>query len=200
MAETVTRHPLNMPPGSIRSILSLMIAGLFVLLLVLPASQNVAVPAFLYLLMTLILVFVVAHGKSIAPPGERPPLHLPHGVVPFLITVGLMAAVAWKFVNDHDTLVARLQPTTEQLQSWPVLLGALFGGFFVGRMVRRGPWNQTAMYQDLLAWLSLLCMFGLGIETLAIVFVHPSVPEGINMRNLEAFLTAAVALYFGARC
>jgi hypothetical protein len=199
MADPITRHPLNLPPGSIRSMLTMMIAGLFVTLLVMPASQTVVVPSFLYLLLTLILVFVVSHGRSIAAEGDRPPLHLPHGTVVFLVTIALIAAVAWKFVNDPDTLMRRLQPTTEQLQEWPVLLAALFGGFFFGRIIRRGPWKHTAMYQDILAWVSLLCMLGLGIETLAVIFVHPTLPEGLDMHKLEAFLTGAVALYFGAR-
>jgi hypothetical protein len=199
MPDQTARHPLGLPPGSIRSILSIMITGLFATLLLLPASQNVTVPPFLYPLLSLLLVYVVAHGKTIATAGERPPLHLPHGTVPFLVTIGLIAAVSWKFVNDRDTLLSRLTPTTEQLQQWPVLLAALFGGFFFGRVVRRGPWNHTPMYQDLLAWVSLLCMLGLGIETLAVVFIHPTLPEGLDMHKLEAFLTAAVALYFGAR-
>ena len=200
MAETTTRHPLNLPPGSIRSMLALMISGLFVALLVLPGTQNVPVPTFLYLLLTLIMVFVVAHGKTIAPEGERPPLHLPRGTVPFLISVGLIAAVVWKFVNDQDALIARLQPSTDQLKTWPVLLCALFGGFFIGRILKRGPWNNSAMFQDMLAWVSLLCMIGLGIESLGVLFVHQAVGEGINLHKLEAFLTGAVALYFGARC
>jgi len=199
MTDQPTRHPLGLPPGSVRSILAVMITGLFAILLLQPASETVYMPAFLYPLLSLLLVYVVAHGKSIAPAGERPPLHLPHGTVPFLVTIGLIAAVAWKYVNDHDTLLARLQPTSAQLQQWPELLAALFGGFLFGRILRRGPWNHTPMYQDLLAWVSLICMLGLGIETLAVVFIHPTLPEGLDMHKLEAFLTAAVSLYFGAR-
>ena len=53
-------HPLNMPPGSIRSILSLMIAGLFVLLLVLDLMLDVVLDLDLVMdLMNILVLDVV---------------------------------------------------------------------------------------------------------------------------------------------
>lgn len=197
--ESASRHPLGLPPGSVRSLLMVMIVGLFIALIALPATQPVTMPAFLYLLLPLLLVYLVAHGRLTTDDETRPPLHLPKGAIPVLVTVALVAVIAWKYTIDRNALMARLQPSADQLQNWPYLLAALIGGFLVGRLLSMGPWKHTAMFKDLLAWLSLLCMLGLGIETLAVIFVHPSLPEGLNLHKLEAGLTAAVALYFGAR-
>jgi hypothetical protein len=192
------RHPLNLPPGSVRALLALMISGLFAVLVALPADRVVELPLFLYPLLSLLLVFAVTHRGHDTNQATRP-FGLPRGLFRFVIVAGIIAALAWQFVNNRELLWQRLTPTAAQLADWPILLGALAGGFLVGTLLKLGPWRNTAMYQDLLAWLSLLCMIGLAIETLAVIFIHPTLPEGLNLRHLESFLTAAVALYFGAR-
>ncbi len=193
-----TRHPLNLPPGSVRAMLSVMISGLFAVMLILPADRVVEVPLFLYPLLSLLLVFAVTHTGTHGGPPTRP-FGWPRWIFRVLIIAGIAGAVGFQFVNNRELLMKRLTPTEAQLHEWPVLLGALAGGFLVGRLLQYGPWRNTAMFQDLLAWLSTLCMIGLAVETLAVIFIHPTIPEGINMRHLESFLTATVALYFGAR-
>ncbi|MFL5329635.1 MAG: hypothetical protein ACJ8C4_12050 [Gemmataceae bacterium] len=199
MPETYVRHPLGLPPGSVRAMLAVMITGLFVLLLALPADKPFEMPLFLYFLMSLLLVFVTAHGKTIETVSGQSPFGMPKGTFRFVIAALVIAVVAWRFWTDQAVLLKRLTPTEHQLGQWPYLCASLFGGFLVGRLLRMGPWRTKAMFQDMLAWVSLLCMIGLAIETLAILFIGPNVAGGLNMSMLEAILTTAIALYFGAR-
>lgn len=197
--QPITRNPLNLPAGSVRGILALAIAGLFAILIALPADRDIVIPMFLYPLLSLLLVYSVAHGRSIGTQADRHPLGLPRGMLRLLIVAAIVATVTWKAVTERDVLLQRLTPKPGQLGEWPALLAALGGGFIAGRMLRLGPWRNTPMFQDLLAWVALLCMIGLAVETLGVVFVHPSLPDGLNLRALELCLTGAVALYFGAR-
>src|SRR5262245_7370799 len=82
-----TRHPLGLPPGSVRALLSLIICGLFWVLILLPPEKAVPIPVFLYFLLSLILVFFVAHGSTIgrASGSLRSPWHLPRGTFRVLI-------------------------------------------------------------------------------------------------------------------
>ena len=196
---TYIRHPLGLPPGSIRSILALITSGLFVLLVLLPASRPVEIPLFLYFLMSLLLVFVVSHGKTIGIEGERHPFGMPKGTIRFLIAAGVVAALAWRFWSDRELFVKRLTPSVQQLEQWPWLFLALLGGFALGRLLAAGPWRYRPMFQDILAWVSLICMIGLVVEILAIVFIRPTLPAGLDLNALENTLTMAIALYFGAR-
>jgi len=197
--QPITRYPLNLPAGSVRGILALAITGLFAVLIALPADRDVVIPMFLYPLLSLLLVFSVAHGRTHGIPGEAQALGLPRGILRFVIVTVIVATVTWKAVTDPDVLLQRLTPKPGQLGEWPALLAALGGGFVAGRVLRLGPWRNTPMFQDLLAWVALLCMIGLAVETLGLLFIHPQLPDGLNLRTLELCLTSAVALYFGAR-
>ena len=52
------RQPLRLPAGSVRALLALLIAGLFWLLLLLPAEKQIPIPLFLYFLAGMVLLFV----------------------------------------------------------------------------------------------------------------------------------------------
>src|SRR4051812_9424225 len=90
------RHPLGLPPGSVRATLALMITGLFLLILALPASRAIEVPLFLYFLLSLLLVFVTAHGKTISVAGAPHPFNLPRATFRLLIVLGIIAVVGWR--------------------------------------------------------------------------------------------------------
>ena len=141
---TYVRHPLGLPPGSVRSILAVMTTAIFVLLLLLPASKMVEIPLFLYFLMSLLLVFVVSHGKTIGVEGEPHPFGMPKGSIRFLIIAAVIATIGWRFWSDHDLLLKRLTPSQDQLRQWPWLFLALFGGFLAGRLLRMGPCAHPA--------------------------------------------------------
>jgi hypothetical protein len=200
-SEPYLRHPLGLPPGSVRSVLALMIAGLFWLLIAMPEGHEVAVPPFLYFLLALILLFFGAHGHTIGRHlGDgRSPLGLPHGSVRALIVIGTAAVLGWLYYSKPEQFVERLTPDQNRLGEWPMLVLASVGAFTVGYLVRLGPWRNTPGFQDCLASLSLVAMLGLVAETIIVVFIKPNSLQGLDLKGWEAILTAVVAFYFGAR-
>jgi hypothetical protein len=196
-----TRHPLSLPPGSVRAVLALMIAGLFWGCVAMPETKDVPVPLFLYFLLGLILLFFGAHGHSIGPHlgDRRHPLGLPRGSIRAILLLGMAAVLGWIYYAHPERLPSRLTPDPDQLKQWPTLLTATVAGFALGYLVRLGPWRTTAAFQDLLAWVSLLAMLGLVFETVWVIFINPSLFERQDLATWEAILTAVVSFYFGAR-
>src|SRR5262249_25116980 len=131
------RHPLGLPPGSVRAVLALMIAGLFWTVLALSATRpEVEVPLFLYFLTGLILLFFGSHGHTIGhQPNAGHPLGLPRGSVRALILLGSAGLFAWLYQVHHDRLAEILTPKPEQLQPWPTLLMTTGGGYAVGYVI-----------------------------------------------------------------
>jgi hypothetical protein len=195
------RHPLGLPPGSIRAVMALMIAGLFWVALVLSATRpEVEVPLFLYFLTGMILLFFGSHGHSIGSHlNAGHPLHLPRGSVRAIILLGAAGVFAWLYYRHPERFPEIVTPAKDQLQQWPTLLATTVGGYAVGYLIGRGPWRRAAAFQDILAWISLLAMIGLVIETIWIIFINPSLEQAVRLKNFEAVLTAIVSFYFGAR-
>ena len=195
------RHPLGLPPGSVRAVLALMIAGLLWVVLILSATRpEVEVPLFLYFLTAMILLFFGSHGHTIGRHlNAGHPLHLPRGSIRAVILLGTAAVVAWLYYKHPERFPDIVTPKPDQLRQWPVLLGATLGGYALGYVIGRGPWRRSAGFQDVLAWLSLLAMIGLVIETVWVVFINPSLEQSVDLRHFEAGLTAVVSFYFGAR-
>jgi hypothetical protein len=197
----VYRHPLGLPAGSIRAILTLMIMVPIWLILLLPEDWQVRVPPALYALLSMVLHFFASHGHSIGPPGaDQPsPWNLPRGFFRVLLLAGTALVVGWQYANHPDLLFQRLTPTETQLAQWPYIVLALLGGFGVGWLLGRGPWRRAAWFQDVLAWVSLLAMIGLVVEVILLVLVNPRLREELDIEPWERVLTAVVAGYFGAR-
>ncbi|HEY1380423.1 MAG TPA: hypothetical protein VGF55_26715 [Gemmataceae bacterium] len=194
------RHPLGLPPGSVRAVLALMIAGLFWLLLALPDAYPDRVPLFLYVLLGVVLLFFGSHGHTIGHHiTGHSPLYLPRGSLRGLILLGTAAVLGWLYYAHPDRLATRLTPDANQLVRWPGLLMSAFGGFAIGYVIRKGPWRDAPAFQDILATLSLLAMLGLIAETILIVFINPAIENRMDLTTWEAILTAVVAFYFGAR-
>jgi hypothetical protein len=195
-----SRHPLGLPPGSVRAGLALMIAALFWLLMALPDTYEERIPLFLYVLLGLILVFFGAHGHTIGHHiTGRSPLYLPRGILRAVLILGTAAEIGWLYYAHPNRLVDRLTPDAKQLGEWPSLLMSGFGGFAFGYVIRKGPWRRSPGFQDLLATISLLAMLGLVAETILVVFVNPSLEKRLDPLLFETILTAIVAFYFGAR-
>ncbi len=201
MLTPVPRHPLGLPPGSVRAVLSLIIVGLFWLILLLPQENALQVPLYLYCLLGLVFIFFVSHGHSIAPQGSghRSPLGLPKGSIRAIIFLGTAAVIGWCVHSNRALLLERLTPTPEMLYQWPYLLLALVGGFFLGWLIRLGPWRNVYWFQDIQAWISLIAMAGLGIEVVIRLFVNPTLERDINLPLWEEVLVGIVAFYFGVR-
>lgn len=200
-AEPYLRHPLGLPPGSVRSVLALMIAGLFWLLIAMPEGHEVPVPPFLYFLLALVLLFFGSHGHTIGRyiGDGRSPLGMPRGTIRAVILLGTAAILGWLYYSKPDQFASRLTPDQNRLAEWPMLVLASIGAFTLGYLIRLGPWRHTPGFQDALATLSLVAMLGLVAETIIVVFINPHVLERLDLKVWEAILTAAVAFYFGAR-
>jgi hypothetical protein len=197
----VARHPLGLPPGSVRAAMSLTIVGLFWLLLLMPPDKDVQVPLYLYFLLGLVFLFFVSHGHSIAPKGtgHRSPLGLPKGSIRGIIFLGTVAVVGWCYHANPELLIKRLTPLSDQLFQWPYLLLSLTGGFFFGWLIRLGPWKNVYWFQDIQAWLSLIAMGGIGVEIIIRLFINPQMERDFNAPMWENILVAIVSFYFGVR-
>lgn len=198
----VVRHPLGLPPGSVRGLLSLMVVLQFWVLLVLPDTVKVpAVPINLYLLMTLVVLFILSHGKSIAERSDPTPspLHLPGGTLRLIIIGGTVAIVAYLWINHPDRLANRLRPSPEQVAFWPTIVGAYVGGFLAGFFFKMLPIRHNWLFQAFMAWLSFIAVFMFLIEIFIHAFINTKIEEMIDMRMYEAVVTAVAAAYFGTR-
>ncbi len=198
----VARHPLGLPQGSVRAVLSLTIVGLFWLLLLIPADKDVQIPLYLYFLLGLVLLFFASHGRSIASQETNPhsPFGLPGGIIRGIILLGTVAVVAWCILSDPDLLITRLTPTATQLPQWPYLLMALLGGFFLGWIIRLGPWKGLYWFQDIQAWISLIAIVLMAAEIVIRLFIRPNMDQELDLPLFEKILVGIVAFYFGVRC
>jgi hypothetical protein len=178
-----------------------MIAGLLWTVLVLAQfNDKIEVPLFLYFLTAMVLLFFGSHGYSIGGHmNAGSPLHLPRGSIRFLLIVGTIGVFAWMYYKDPTRIGDIVTPRAEQLKQWPQLLVTTVGGYALGYLIGLGPWRRRSSFQDLLAWVSLMAMIGLVIETVWIVFINPSLEESRPLQTWEAALTAIVSFYFGAR-
>jgi hypothetical protein len=191
------RHPLGLPPGSIRAILSLGIAGAFWLYLSLP--QDLHVPLYLHFLAFVLMLFFVSHGRTIGRPEHRSPWHLPKGTFRFLIIGGTVAVLIWQYMHDPQEMVRRLRPTEKELDSWALLFAGTMGGFFVGWLLAHGPWRRAPAFQDILAWIAVVALLMMLGEVLWKCFIDPK-KEFVSERPIwETALVAVISFYYGSR-
>jgi hypothetical protein len=203
-AARVLRHPLGLPAGSVRALLTFMILGLIWALLLLPEEKQIKVPLYLYYLMFLILGhFFAAHGHSIANPATSTasPLYLPRGTLRTLIIVGFLGVLGYRYYlhrNIEDLLNAR-EPLLAQPYLPLVILTGFFVGILLGRLFSRtlgAPW-----FQDILAWVALLAALGLGAEVIIQLVINPSLEPDrrLDLHEWHLVLCAIISFYFGAR-
>ena len=201
----VQRQPLGLPEGSVRALLALMVFGTIWVLLVLHEDKPAPIPLHLYYLMFLILgSYFAARRHHQAPAGVRHahPLHLPRGTLRFLVIVGFIAAAGWGLHKDPQFLDRLTPPVAEQPYLPIVVVGAFFLGILVARFGERvlaGPAGVPPWFQDLLAWVSLLAMLGLGAEVVIRLVINPTLSQPLTLPPWETILAGLVAFYFGAR-
>lgn len=201
----VRRHPLGLPAGSVRALLTLMILGLIWGLLLLPEEKGIRVPLYLYYLMFLVLGhFFAAHGHSIAGPATGPasPLYLPRGTLRTLIILGFLAIFAYRYYvyRDYGQVFKLGEPLLQQPYLPLVILGGFFLGVFLNHVVLRMA-GTTPWYQDILAWFALLATLGLGAEVIIQLIINPSLEPGQQLHPYEwhLVLAAITSFYFGVR-
>jgi hypothetical protein len=201
MSVTVApRPPLGLPPGSIRGLLAVQIAAIFWILLLVPNEQAVPIPLNLYFLLAMVLVFFVAHGKSIARRAEPDPspLWLPGGTLRLLILAGTIAVLVFVKLN-HPERLNRLTPSPGSLEEWKYYLAALGIGFFLGYGTRILPFRHAWMFQAFQAWIAIIAMAILFLHLVFEVIINVSMPEPINAVAWQTIVTGVVAFYFGSR-
>src|SRR5262249_18350823 len=115
------RHPLGLPAGSVRALLTLLVLIPIWVLMLLPKEKG-QVPIGLYCLMFLVLgSFFAAHGQTIGhPTGGGSPLHLPRGSLRGLIILGFVAVLGWQFyiTRDFSSLLQVRQPSLDADQPY----------------------------------------------------------------------------------
>jgi hypothetical protein len=199
-ATLAPRPPLGLPPGSIRGLLALQITVIFWMFLLAPSERNVLIPLNMYFLLSLVMMFFVSHGKSIARRGEGQPspLWLPGGSLRFLILAGTAAVFTYVAVNDPGRF-NRLTPNPEQLGNWKYYLGALGCGFVLGYGTRLLPFRHSWMFQAFQAWSAIIAMAILFIHLVVEVIINFSVAVPFDWVVWQTIVTATAAFYFGSR-
>src|SRR5579884_696769 len=106
------RYPLGLPPGSVRSILTLgTLALLWILTLMAPKEYGTAAQdkmPMIYVILQLLMLFLLghyfaSHGKTIGhDPEAGSPLGLPAGSVRFILLAGYIGLAAYLYKNQAD--------------------------------------------------------------------------------------------------
>jgi len=194
------RPPLGLPPGSIRGILALQIVIILWMLMLAPDDRSIAIPLNLYFLLSLVMMFFVAHGKSIARRDEPTPspLWLPGGTLRFIILAGTAAVFAYVGYNHPDRL-DRLTPSPDQLKNWKYYLGALAIGFVLGYGVRVLPFRHGWAFQAFQAWIAIIAMATMFLEVIFQVIINISLADRIDPVSWQTAVTGIVAFYYGSR-
>lgn len=199
-------YPLGLPPGSVRAILSIVITGMFLVLATYPqpeGSPPLKIPLFLFALLPMVLLFYIAHGRSIRPPESNvySPLYLPRGTIRLLLAVAFYGILGYQYFTNHDELISRLTPDPADVWKVPPLMFAITVGFLIGHVVRIGPWRNSPVYQNFMAWASLIALLLLLVDVVLEFVIKPSVQSDFQFDPFafEAFLCGVIAFYFGAR-
>jgi hypothetical protein len=194
------RPPLGLPAGSIRALLAIQIVLIFWVLLLVPSDQFVPIPLNLYFLLSLVMMFFVSHGKSIARHDEpaTSPLWLPGGSIRFLILAGTAGVLIYTYVNRPENL-DRLTPRQEDLANWTYYLGALGSGFVLGYITRVMPFRNAWAYQSFQAWVAIIAMAIIFFELIFRIFINPNLNVPVEARAWQTAVTAVVAFYYGSR-
>ncbi|MBO0699954.1 MAG: hypothetical protein J2P46_16270 [Zavarzinella sp.] len=197
-ATAVPRPPLGLPPGSIRGLLAIQITAIFWVFLLSP--EDVRIPLNLYFLLSLVMVFFVAHGKSIARRDEATPspLWLPGGTLRFLILAGTAAVIAYVAVKYPDRL-DRLTPRQDDLADWKYYLGAVSIGFVLGYGTRILPFRHAWAFQAFQAWIAIIAMAILFLHVIFEVIINFSLEVPIKPVAWYSAVTGITAFYYGSR-
>jgi hypothetical protein len=197
-ATVVPRPPLGLPAGSIRGLLALQIAIIFWMLLLVP--RDIRIPLNLYFLLSLVMMFFVAHGKSIARRDEKTPspLWLPGGTLRFVLLAGTAAVFVYIYLQ-HPERLDRLTPHPDQLQHWRYYLAALGIGFVLGYATRLLPFRHAWGFQAFQAWIAILAMAILFLEVIFQVIINWSLTEQLDPVAWATIVTGVCAFYFGSR-
>jgi hypothetical protein len=192
----VQEYPtFGLPSGSVRGFLSVLICSFFWIVLLYPAESQVNVPLGHFFLLTLVFMAFASHPI----PDVR--AHLLPWLMKLLFVGGSAAVVAVAVYKDPSLAAARLTPGPTEITQWPVLLGCLAGGFGVALFLRFVLGRHSKFFMTLRAWVGVIAMLLLFVETILQFLVLPGIPDKNPeaLKAWEGIIIAAVAAYFGSR-
>ena len=192
----VQEYPtFGLPSGSVRGFLSVLICSFFWIALLMPADTAFTVPLGHFFLLTLVFMSFASH------PLQEARLHTLPWLMRLLFVGGSAAVVGLAIYKNPDLAAARLTPSPAELSQWPVLLACLAGGFGAALFFRFILGRHSKMFMTIRAWVGVIAMLLLVVETVLQFVILPEVTE----KNPEApkvwegIIIAVVAAYFGAR-
>ena len=192
----VQEYPtFGLPAGSVRGVLSVLICSFFWIVLLMPSDSAVTAPLGHFFLLTLVFLSFASH------PSHEARSHFLPWLLRVLFVGGSVVVVALAVFKDSHQASVRLTPSAAEITQWPVLLGCLAGGFGLALFLRFVLGRRSEVFMTLRAWIGVVAMLLLLIETILQFMVLPGMADK-NMEALKAwegFLTAVVAAYFGSR-
>ncbi|HYT87971.1 MAG TPA: hypothetical protein VEL76_04570 [Gemmataceae bacterium] len=197
-------YAFGWPPGSIRAMLTLIIVAIACALILISKHNNqpIPVPAYLvYLLFLAVAFYFGARGQTHHDTNVPPPLYLPRGCVRLIILAALTATVTYKIVNDRTGLEDQFRASFDAAKTQPLLPLVVFGGFFVGVIVRAiiGRHERSAWAQNMEAWFALIAVLMMSIAALIDLVIKPTLPQWVDLPTWEGILGGVVSFYFGVR-
>ncbi len=193
----VQEYPtFGLPSGSVRGFLSVLICSFFWIVLMFPAGTDIKVPLGHFFLLTLVFMSFASH------PLQEARMHLLPWLMKVLFVGGSAAFVTLAVINNPSLAAARLTPSADDITQWPVLLGCLAGGFGIALFLRFVLGRHSEFFMTVRAWVGVIAMLLLLVETLLQFAILPSMaekPSAEAMKVWEGIVIAAVAGYFGSR-
>jgi hypothetical protein len=199
-APTATGHvqeypTFGLPSGSVRGFLSVLICSFFWIVLLFPPESDIKAPLGHFFLLTLVFMAFASH------PFLDAKAHLLPWLMKLLFVGGSAAVVAWAVYQNPSLTAARLTPNPAEIAQWPVLLGCLAGGFGFSLFLRFVLGRHSHLFMTLRAWVGVIAMLLLFVETILQFLVLPGIPDKNPeaLKAWEGILITFVAAYFGAR-
>lgn len=191
-------QPFGLPQGTVRGFLSVLICSFFWIVMLLPEETPTKIPIAHFFLLTLVFL-AFASNPHIAD------MSLP--VLPWIMRLvfvgGSIAVIAYTAYEYPGRLSDRLTPDSAEIKQWPRLLATLSFGFAGGLFLRYVMGPRSHAFMTIRAWIGVLAILCLLLETLIQFAIIPNLSEPPNpergLQFWEASLVGLVAAYFGSR-
>jgi hypothetical protein len=195
-AAPVQEYPtFGLPSGSVRGFLSVLICSFFWIVLLLPADTQVKAPLAHFFLLTLVFMSFASQ------PFLDMRAHLLPWLMKLLFVGGSAVALGYAIYRDTHLAATRLTPAESDITQWPVLLGCFAGGFGISLFLRFVLGRHNKFFMTLRAWVGVIAMLLLFVETILQFLVLPGITEKNQeaLKAWEGIIVATVAAYFGSR-
>lgn len=190
------RHPFGLPMGTVRGFMALLICSFFWIVFLLPENKAVHIPLAHYGLLFLVALALAAH------PFPRLGLSNMWADLMWLLYVGGSVLVLVYVSNNYPDHLKRLTPDPADFGQWPTLAATLAGAFFFGVLVHRVLGNNSALFETIRAWIGVVAIILLLIETVFQFMVIPGLndkPSQDTLKVWESIVIGFTAAYFGTR-